>query len=71
MEKSQQIEFYCRNCKKSLKMSYTLSGNVDMPVMAGITMRCHTHKCVRVMEMRHYTEGRLVSMADRFYKVYL
>ena len=71
MRESGVIDFYCRNCRKSLKMSYSLSGREETPVMSGITMRCHTHKCVRVMVMKNYTEGLLVTMADKYGKVYL
>lgn len=70
MEKK-TIFFYCRKCRKSLRMSYTVSGDPDAAVLSGIVIKCNTHKCVRVMTCRNYTEGRLVSMADRDGKVYL
>lgn len=27
----QQIDFYCKKCKKSMKMSYMVSGDKDAP----------------------------------------
>ena len=41
----QQIDFYCKKCKKSMKMSYMVSGDKDAPILTGITIRCHTNKC--------------------------
>ena len=32
----QEINFFCRKCKKSLKMSYILCGDDDAKVMNGI-----------------------------------
>ena len=66
-----QIDFYCKNCKKSMKMSYELSGNPEAVVMSGITMRCHTHKCSRVMSLKKYAEGQLADRADKDGKVYI
>lgn len=39
----QEIEFYCKNCKKSMKMAYRLSGDLQAPVMTGMMIRCHTN----------------------------
>ena len=67
----QEITFYCRNCKKSMRMSYELTGNDDVPVLNGITIRCHTHKCIRVAVLKKYTEGILKARADAQNRVYL
>ena len=40
----QQVDLYCKKCKKSMKMSYMVSGDKDAPVLTGITIRCHTNK---------------------------
>ena len=40
----QQVDLYCKKCKKSMKMSYMVSGEKDAPVLTGITIRCHTNK---------------------------
>lgn len=71
MTENKQIDFYCKNCKKSLKISYELSGKRDERIMPGITIRCHTHKCVRVMTLKKYTEGKLVDMKTKEGKVYI
>ena len=34
----QEIEFYCKKCRKSMKMSYTLTGDKDAPAMNGISI---------------------------------
>ena len=65
------IEFYCRKCRKSMKMAYTLSGDDDTSVMAGMMIRCHTNKCTRVVTFRKFSEGRLRSLADPLGKCYL
>ena len=65
------IEFYCKKCGKSLKMAYSVSGDDNAPVLRGITMRCHTHKCTRVMIMKNFTEGELIAQADKQGRVYI
>ena len=67
----QEITFYCRNCKKSMRMSYELTGDDNAPVMNGITIRCHTHKCIRAAVLMKYTEGILKDRADAQNRVYL
>ena len=67
----QEVEFYCRKCKKSMKMSYRLSGDDNAPVMNGIMIRCHTNKCTRVVTLRNFTEGHVRNMVDTRGKVYL
>lgn len=37
----QQIDFYCKKCKKSMKMSYIPTGNIDAPVLSGMILKCH------------------------------
>ena len=61
----QEIEFYCKECKKSMKMAYALSGVKETPVMTGMIIRCHTHKCTRVLTLKNYTEGQIVARAQR------
>ena len=67
----QVIEFYCRKCKKTMKMAYSLTGDDDAPVMAGMMIRCHTHKCTRVAILKKFTEGQLRSRTDSFGRCYL
>lgn len=71
MKELKRIDFYCENCKKSLKISYDVSGDKEALVMSGITLRCHTHKCVRTMTFKKYTEGQLVTLADKEGKVFV
>ncbi len=67
----QEISFYCRKCKKSLKISYTLSGNDNTPVMNGIMIRCKTNKCTRAVTLKNFTEGQIKERTDSFGKYYL
>lgn len=45
-----KINLYCKKCKCSMRVSYTLSGNLEQPVLSGITMKCH--RCKRVMALK-------------------
>ena len=67
----QEIDFYCRNCKKTMKMTYTLTGDDDAPVMTGMMIRCHTNKCTRVAILKKYTEGMVRARADAQGKCYI
>ena len=46
----QEIEFYCKKCRKTMKMSYELTGDKDAPVMNGLSIVknrdrfCHSKK---------------------------
>ena len=66
-----KIDFYCRKCRKSLKMSYEISGNEDAPAMNGIMIRCHTNKCTRVVTLKNFTEGQIIARTDSCGKCYL
>lgn len=63
----QEITFYCKKCKKSLKITYRLTGNDDAPVLPNINIVCH--HCKRVMYLKKYTEKMLVenSVGGRIY----
>ena len=61
----QEIDFYCRKCKKSLKMTYCLCGDNNAPAMRGIMIRCHTR---RVKFLQDGTE-RTLSMKRKSFRV--
>lgn len=67
----QEIEFYCKNCKKSMKMAYRLSGDLQASVMTGMMIRCHTNKCTRVVMLKKFTEEQIIAKADAHGKCYL
>lgn len=67
----QEIEFYCKKCKKSMRVFYSVSGNKEAPVMKNITMKCHTNRCYRVITLKNYTEGLLLENADAQGRVFL
>ena len=56
---------------RSMKMSYMVSGDKDAPVLTGITIRCHTNKCTRVVMLKNFTEGCLIAQADAKGRCYL
>ena len=67
----QEIEFYCKKCRKTMKMSYALIGDKDAPAMNGIIIRCHTRKCTRVVILKNFTEGKIKQRANASGRCYL
>lgn len=67
----QEIEFFCRYCRKSMKMAYRLTGDDAAPVMAGMIIRCHTHKCTSTKVLKNFTEEELKKRADRLGRYYI
>lgn len=67
----QEIEFYCKVCKKSMKMYYTLTGDVNASVLNGVVIRCHTHKCIRAVTLKHFTEEDILKRTDANGKCFL
>ena len=67
----QAIDFYCKKCRKSLRISYTLTGDDNAPAMNGIMIKCHTHKCTRVVTLKNFTEGQILERTDALGKCYL
>ena len=67
----QAIDFYCKKCGKSMRISYALTGDDNAPAMNGIMIKCHTHKCTRVVTLKNFTEGQIKSGADAHGKCYL
>ena len=55
----QAIDFYCKKCRKSMRISYALTGDRTAPAMNGIMIKCHTHKCTRVVTLKNFTEGQI------------
>ena len=60
----EEVKFHCGKCKKSMKMSYEVTGENDALVMNGITLKCHTNKCIRVVRLKKYTEGKILSRTN-------
>lgn len=67
----QAIDFYCKKCKKSMRISYALTGGKEAPAMNGIMIKCHTHKCTRVVTLKNFTEGQILERTDALGKCYL
>ena len=60
----QAIDFYCKKCRKSMRISYALTGDKDAPVMNGIMIKCHTH-------LKNFKEGQIIKRTDALGKCYL
>ena len=71
MKDIKQLDFYCKNCRKSMKMSYSISGDDEVSVLPGMIIRCHTNKCTRVMILKKYTERMLILQANKESKVFI
>lgn len=67
----QQIDFYCKKCKKYLGISYSPSGDPNAVVLNGIIMKCHTNKCIRTMTLKNVTESYLLAHVDKNGKVFI
>ena len=67
----QAIDFYCKKCKKSMRISYALTGDDNASAMNGIIIKCHTHKCTRVVTLKNFTEGQIIERTDALGKCYL
>lgn len=65
------IDFYCKKCGKSLKISYIPKADENAPIMNGISIRCHTHKCTRVMTLKNFTIDQLLKRTDARGRCYL
>lgn len=68
---NKKIEFYCKHCKKSMKVRYIPSGNPDALVLSGIEMACHTRKCIRVITLKRVTEGDILAHTGKDGKVFI
>ena len=67
--KMQEIQFYCRRCKKSLRISYILTGDDNAPVLPNVQIICNQKTCRRAMYLKNYTEKQLIenSVDGKFY----
>ena len=63
----QEIQFYCKTCKKSLRTTYTVSGDGNTFILENITIKCSC--CKRIMRLKKYTEKMLIesSVDGKFY----
>ena len=55
---SPTIDFFCKNCRKSLKVSYRSTGDINSKVLLNKSIACM--QCKRVIRLKGYTE-RMVS----------
>lgn len=58
----QVIDFYCKKCKKSMRISYMVTGNSSYPVLPSVIMKCH--HCNRVMTLKDFKEDELLDNVE-------
>ena len=63
----EKITVYCKQCKKSTRVSHVLTGLDDTPVLPNVQIACKY--CTRVITFKKLTEGEIRKNADgdRFY----
>ena len=64
-----KINLYCKKCKCSMRVNYAVTGNLEQPVLTGITMKCH--RCKRVMALKNFTEGKMIARTDESGKLFI
>ena len=47
-----EIYFFCKKCRKSLGVTYTLTGDDNAPVLPNIMIKCSHNHCKRVMFLK-------------------
>ena len=58
MKEYETVDLYCKHCRKSLKISYIVTGRNDAPVLPNIMIKCQ--HCKRVMVLKNYTEEKFM-----------
>lgn len=54
----EEIEIYCKVCRKSFKVKYFPTGDGDTFVLENVALKCHYHP--RVLRLKKYAEKMLV-----------
>lgn len=57
-----EVDLHCRRCRVNLMVTYSVSGNPDIEVFTGYTIKCH--RCKRAIVMKKYTEKMFLDKAD-------
>lgn len=65
----QEIAFFCKECRKGLRMTYTPCGCGEDIVLKGITLKCKT--CTRTVTPKKYTESQVISGTTKDGKFFL
>lgn len=64
----ENLELYCRRCRKSMKISYLTVGDDDVLVLENIQIKCH--HCKRILTFKKYTE-RMLKEREENGRVYI
>ncbi len=67
MEDKRVVDFYCKRCRKSLHISYELTGDPLSPVLSNITLKCRC--CTRTMVLKKFMEQHILKHMkdDKYY----
>lgn len=57
------IDFYCKNCKKFLHVSYQVTGDDNALVLANAIIKCDHSHCKRALILKRITEKKLLEGA--------
>ncbi len=60
-----EVHFFCKKCKKIMSVTYEVTGDDDAPVLPSTVLKCQTHKCVRVLRFKGFTEKELLAHTDK------
>lgn len=62
----QQIDIYCKHCRKKTGVSYFLTGNDDAPALRGVQIVCPQKSCkelIKVTTFMKKTEKMLINQS--------
>ncbi len=59
-----EVHFFCKRCKKIMSVTYQITGDDNAPVLPSIVLKCQTHKCVRAISFKNFTEKELLAHTD-------
>ncbi len=55
----QEITIFCKRCKKSLRISYVVTGNDEAPVLPSVIIKCP--HCKRALTLKKCTEKKFIA----------
>lgn len=58
----ENLELFCKRCKKSMKIAYLIVEDDDALVLEHVRIKCH--HCKRILTFKKYTERMLKESAE-------
>lgn len=62
----QQIDIYCKHCRKKTGVSYIITGNDDAPALHGVQIVCPQKSCKEIIKVTTFmkkTEKMLIEQS--------